>query len=580
MQHNRSLRRHLASLGGAFLILTTLLIAPLLPSPTGSAHAQADDPRISALLAGMTTRQKVAQMFVVSLWGEVLTLEGAAFLRDYQPGGVALFGYNAASPQQITSLTNAIQQELTQQGAPPAWLAIDQEGGMVLRLSSANGFTDFPVNMAVAATGNPVYAEAIGRAMAEELRAIGINMNLAPVLDVETNPDNPVIFRRAYSADPHLTGSMGAAMITGLQSSGVMATAKHFPGHGETAEDSHVTLPVIHLDRARLNAVELVPFRAAIDAGVGTIMAGHLWYPALDPAELPASLSPEVLSGLLRGDLGFGGLIMTDALDMDAIDGRYRLNQAAIMAIQAGADLITPGPHVGLDTQRGAIEAVIAAVESGELPVAAIDAAVARILRTKARFGVLDWAPLDPVTAAGRLNLDAHATLIQDILSAAVTLVFDRGLSLPLSSEQPVALIYPATAPRIADLCEPYHPGLRRVGVSLGPTAEEIGWAVDAARWADAAIVFTADAHRNPALQALVRALPPEKTVVVAQRSPYDLEQFPAVAAYLLTYSPQSAGTEAACAGLFGARPLTGRLPVSLGDGLPPGSGIILPGGG
>lgn len=547
--------------------------------PPRPAHAQGDDPRIPALLAGMNTRQKVAQLFVVSLWGEVLTLEGAAFLRDYQPGGVALFGYNAASPQQITSLTNAIQAELTTAGAPPAWLAIDQEGGVVLRLSAANGFTSFPVNMAVAATGEPAYAQAIGQAMAEELRAIGINMNLAPVLDVETNPENPVIFRRAYSADPHLTASMGAAMITGLQSGGVMATAKHFPGHGETAEDSHVTLPIINVDRARLDAVELVPFRAAIEAGVGAIMAGHLWYPALEPDEIPASLSPLVLSGLLRGDLGFGGLIMTDALDMDAVDLRYRLNQAALLAIQAGADLITPGPHVGLDTQREAIEAVTAAVESGEIPLAAIEASVARVLRVKARFGVLDWAPQEPASAAGRLNLEAHAALLENVLNAAVTLAFDRGLNLPLEPTQAVALVYPATAPRIAEACEPYHPGLHRVGVSLGPTAEEIGWAADAAQRSEAVIVFTSDVQRNPAQQALVRALPPEKTVVVAQRSPYDLLHFPEIAAYVLTYSPHITGAEAACRGLFGAQGISGRLPVALGDGLPPGSGISLPAG-
>ena len=578
MAYHRLSKRHLASLGGAFLMLITLLIPPLAPAARALPTRQTTDPRVSQIMAGMSLRQKVAQMFVVSLWGEVLTLDSEAFLQEYQPGGVALFGYNAANPAQITNLTNAIQHELVAAGTSPAWIAIDQEGGMVQRLSAANGFTSFPVNMAVAATGNPAYAQAIGQAMAEELRAVGINMNLAPVADVETNPDNPVIFRRAYSADATQTGAMVAAMVTGLQSGGVLATAKHFPGHGDTAEDSHVELPVVTVDRARLDNVELVPFRRAIEANVGAIMVSHIWYPALEPAELPASLSPRITNDLLRQELGYAGLIMTDALDMDAVDARYSLNQAAVLAIQAGADLVTPGPHVGLDTQRGAIDAVVTAVEAGEITPATIDTAVTRILTLKLRYGVLDWAPLDPATAAQRLDLEAHTALIQEILSSAVTLAFDRGLALPLESPQRVALIYPATSPSLTAACEPYHPDLRFVGVSLGPTAEEIGWAVEAAEWAEAAIVFTSDAHRNPDLQTLVNALPAEKTVVVAQRSPYDLKLFPSVAAYLLTYSPQFTGAEAACRVLFGYQPANGRLPVSLGEDLLPGSGILLQG--
>lgn len=598
----RMLQRHLAGLGGALFLFGTSTTAhhrrPLQPVtrflvlalvatlsgtlmvPPRSTHAlppaQADDPRVEQILASMSTRQKVAQMFVVSLWGEILTLDGEAFLEEYQPGGVALFGYNAAGPEQITTLTNDIQRNLTAAGGVPAWIAIDQEGGVVSRLSTANGFTTFPVNMAVAATGDTAYARAIGQAMAEELRAVGITMNLAPVADVETNPDNPVIFRRSYGADPTQTGQMVAAMIQGLQSGGVMATAKHFPGHGATDTDSHIELPIVTTDRAGLDAVELVPFRLAIEAGVGTIMAAHIWYPALEPDELPSSLSPRIISDLLRNELGFQGLIMTDALDMDAIDGRYRLNRASQMAITAGIDLVTPGPHVGLDTQRAAIDAVVAAVDAGEIPLSRIEDSTRRILRTKAQYGVLDWTPLDPASAPDRLNRAAHEQLINEILGAAVTLAYDPTNRLPIAVDQRVALIYPATSPNIAGRCESYHPDLRLIGVSLGPTEEEIAWSLSAAEWADTVIIFTADAHRNAALQTLVRALPPDKTVVVALRSPYDLNHFPSVAAYLLTYSPQLAGVEAACRIMFGAQPSTGVLPVPLGDNLPTGSGIHL----
>lgn len=559
------------------LLLVGLLILPwlrVLP-----VHAQTDE--VDRLLAGMSTTQKVAQLFMVSLWGEVLTLDSAAFLARYQPGGIILFGYNTSTPEQITRLTNDIQAAIVAQpGAAPAWIAIDQEGGPVSRLANAeaNAFTAFPVSMAVTATGDPAYAQSIGLAMAEELRAVGITMNLAPVADVETNPDNPVLFRRAFSADPALTGAMATAMIRGLQAGGVLATAKHFPGHGDTSEDSHLTLPVVLHDRARLEAVELAPFRQAIAADVGAILVAHVAYPALDPApETPASLSAPIISGLLRQELGYDGLIMTDALDMDAIDRRYSLAQAALLALQAGVDLITPGPHVSLETQQAAIEAIIRAVEDGAIPLERIEESARRILRLKAQFGVLDWSPLEPATARQRINRDAHEQLVSQLLAAAVTLAYDRTGTIPLSAERQVALIYPATLPSIARTCEAYHPALRFVGVSLGPTAEERSWAVEAAQAAEIAIVFTIDAAQNPDLQALVRALPPEKTIAVALRSPYDWQQFPDVAGYMAVYTPLPAAIDAACAALFGAKPATGILPVHLSPTLMAGSGLRLP---
>ncbi|MBN2471858.1 MAG: hypothetical protein JXN59_14140 [Anaerolineae bacterium] len=571
-------KRHLAALGGAFLILSSLLLSS--PALTHDRlQAQAPEARVDDILRQMTTAQKVGQMFMVSLWGEILTLDGADFLSNYQPGGVVLFGYNIATPGQITTLTNSIQQTLADlPGAVPAWIAIDQEGGTVSRLTAASGFTIFPVNMAAAATNNPDYARAIGAAMAEELRAVGINTNLAPVLDIETNPFNPVIFRRAYSADPQITARMGAAMIEGLQNGGVMAVAKHFPGHGDTLDDSHVTLPVVQADRARLEQVELVPFQSAITANVGAIMTAHIAYPALDPTpDLPASLSPALLTGLLREEMGYSGLIMTDAMDMDAIDVRYSLSRAAVMSVQAGADLLTPGPHVSLDAQRSAVDAVIRAVEEGTIPLARIEDSARRILLMKERFNLLEWSPLDPSGSEQRINRAAHEQLVQELMAAAVTLVYDNTQRLPLGTGDRVALVYPATTPSMARTCETYHPDLQLVGVSLGPTDEEIGWAVSAAMQVEFVVVFTADAHLNPAVQRLVQALPPEKTVVVALRSPYDWQLFPQIGAYMLGYSPLPATPDAVCGGLFGARPVTGRTPIKLSDALPPGSGISIP---
>ncbi|MBN1966621.1 MAG: glycoside hydrolase family 3 protein, partial [Anaerolineae bacterium] len=465
--HRPTQKRRLSSLAGAFLLLFAFVIPRAYAAPPRQATAQQ---RVEAILAGMNTTELVAQLFMVSLWGPELSEEAVAFLETYNPGGVVLFGDNAVTPEQITDLTNTLQLTgLRHPDGLPAWIAIDQEGGVVTRLPE--GFTTFPLSMAIAGTGDPAYARAIGQAMAEELRAIGITMNLAPVADLETNPDNPIIARRSFGADPELVGEMVAAIVDGMQSGGVMATAKHFPGHGETTSDSHLSLPMLLLDRTRIDSVELIPFEYAIDANVGAIMAGHLWYPALDPApESPASLSYPVLSHLLRQELGFTGLIMTDALDMDAIDVRYGLPQAAVMAIQAGADLVTPGPHVGLHTQQAAIDAVVVAVNSGLISQARIVESVRRVLLHKIEYGVLDWTPLDPAGAEARLNRAAHEAVVADVLAAAVTLVYDNANYVPLDPARRTAFIYPATNPGLAQSCLAYAPDLDVVGVSLYPT--------------------------------------------------------------------------------------------------------------
>lgn len=574
---SRNYKRHLAALGGVFVILLALA-RPMLPA-AASPPSQNSGEQIEAILAALSLHQKVAQMFLVSIWGQTLPLDGQKLLMEYQPGGVILFDYNTGPPEQVTALTNAMQNAiLAGGGVIPAWIAIDEEGGTVSRLSDPDAYTRFPVPMAIAATDNPDYARAIGAAMAEELRAVGITMNLAPVADVETNPDNPVIHRRSFGSDPEQVGAMVAATIDGLQSGGVMATAKHFPGHGETGEDSHVTLPVVEADRARLEAVELAPFRAAIAAGAGAILAAHIWYPALEPApDTPASLSPAVLSDLLRQEMSYDGLIMTDALDMDAIDTRYDLSTAAILAIQAGADLIAPGPHVGLEAQQAAIEAVIAAVEDGTIAPERIDDSVRRILRQKAAFNILDWAPLDPANARERVNRAAHEALVADVLAAAVTLVYDRTGRIPFGPEDRVALIYPATMPGILQSCRDRHANLWPVGVSAGPTDEERAWAISAVLGSDIAVVLSMDAAQNPPLRQLIQALPPEKTLVVAMRSPYDWQVFPDIAGYLASYSPLPPVIPAICNALFGRQALTGRLPVTLSSDLPAGTGIQHP---
>ncbi|MCZ7542642.1 MAG: glycoside hydrolase family 3 protein [Anaerolineae bacterium] len=387
---------------------------------------------VDRLLASMTPAQRVGQLFMVSVWGPELPINGQRFIQQTAPGGVVLFESNTGSPASLARFTNALQEAAAGGGLPPLFIAVDHEGGLIQRLKDDNGFTVFPVGQLVTATGDPADAAAVGRAMAEELLAVGINMNLAPVADLETNRENPVVARRAYGSDPDMVGRTIAAFIEGAQEARLLAVAKHFPGHGATTQDSHTGLPVLDHDAARLRAVEMVPFQYAADAGVAAIMAAHIWFPNLEPEEgRPASLSYPVLTGLLREAMGYQGLIMTDALDMNAIDRRFFYGEAARLAVQAGVDLIAFGGQVSLEDQQAAIAEVIQAVEDGAIPQARIDESARRILETKARFGLLRWSPVDPDTAAARMNVAAHQRLVADLFPRALTLVKDDGAHLP-----------------------------------------------------------------------------------------------------------------------------------------------------
>ncbi|MBZ0290765.1 MAG: glycoside hydrolase family 3 protein, partial [Anaerolineae bacterium] len=319
----------------------------------------------------LTLEQKVAQMFIVNLFGGQLNAPGKAFLEQWQPGGVVLIGENTGTPDEVARLVNSYQQTITDASGPPLLVAVDQEPGPISHLK--DGFTQFPTPTLITATGDPQMAYAVGRAIGDELRAVGVNMTLSPIADLETNPKNPIIVRRAFGNDPALVSPMIGAFVEGTQAAGVMATAKHFPGHGDSSDDSHTSLPVIDLSRDRLQSIELAPFRAAIESKVAAVMAAHIWYPALEPeANLPASLSSNVITGLLRAELGYDGLVLTDALDMDAIDTTYSYPEAVVKAIQAGVDLVISA-HIGLDSQVAAIQAVVNAVLVGTISETRID---------------------------------------------------------------------------------------------------------------------------------------------------------------------------------------------------------------
>ena len=543
------------------VVLAAIIVLLLSPQST-QAQSDVAAERVDALLATMTLEAKVAQMFMVNLFGPTLTNAGRDMLETWGPGAVVLLNSNVEDrpPVQVTDLVNSYQQTITDAGGVPLFVAVDQEGGLIQRLRT--GFTTWPVPMLLTAAADADLAYAVGQGMAAELRAVGVNMNLAPVADLQTNRANPVIGRRSFGSYPTPVGDTLAALIQGMQVSGVMATVKHFPGHGDTDEDSHTTLPVLDLNRARMDVIELPPFVAAIEAEVGAVMGAHIWFPALEPTEsLPASLSTNIMGALLRDDLGYEGIAITDALDMDAIDTVYSPENAAIQAIIAGNDMILIGANAGEAIQARSMQAVVDAVRAGEISEARIDESVRRILAAKARFGVLDW---QPAPSPPQMPTEANAALVEEIFNAGVTVARDEAGLLPLEDDSSVGIAFPGTRYGIRAACEGYADGVNWLAFNGSPTQADVAAARGLAQRVDVMIVFTRDVDFDPAQADLVNALPPDKTVVVALQSVYDLLAFPEISTYVLTYSPLDPALDAACAALFGAIAPSTRAAVDL----------------
>jgi beta-N-acetylhexosaminidase len=351
--------------------------------------------------------RRVGQRFMVGFEGLTASADVKALIREFGVGHVALFRRNVESPEQVADLVCELQAAARDAGAEqPLLVAVDQEGGRVARLREP--WTTWPSARAVGRTGSEEIARKVAEALAEELKACGIRYDFSPCVDVDTNPKNPVIGDRSFGDDPDLVGRLGVATIRGLQERGVVACAKHFPGHGDTDVDSHLDLPLVEHPRSRLEDVELRPFRQAIEAGVATVMASHLLVRELDDA-LPATLSPKLVNGLLRKDLGYAGAVVTDALEMDALAKRWTPAQIAVLAAKAGCDLLAICR--GHDAQFEMMESLIRACESGEIPFKEAEAAEGRVRALKERFlaGYRDPDPKEARQAAGRREYRALA---------------------------------------------------------------------------------------------------------------------------------------------------------------------------
>lgn len=324
------------------------------------------------------SRRRIGQLLIGSFTGRTVPVELAALAREFDLGGVTLFARNVEAPEQVLDLATTIE-ALGQ--AAPAWVSVDQEGGRVARLRAP--FTVWPPMATLGRADAPGLAERFATALATELRAVGVTFDFAPVLDILTNAANPAIGDRALSADAARTADLGASIVRALQAAGVAACGKHFPGHGDTSVDSHHGLPLVEHPPDRLRAVEFVPFRAAIGAGVSAIMTAHVLVPALDD-ERPATLSPAIVP-LIKEELGHPGLVVSDDLEMGAVAARWTPAEAAVAAVIAGCDavLVCSG---NVDAQAATLEALVKAVESGAITAARLDDAVARGAREKTRF--------------------------------------------------------------------------------------------------------------------------------------------------------------------------------------------------
>ncbi len=358
----------------------------------------------------MTLKEKIGQLLIAGFEGTTPPESLLSLIKEYQLGGVILFKRNFVSPPQIAKLCDSIQK-----ASPhvPLFICIDHEGGRVSRLPKP--FTALPTQAVVGACNSSELSYSIAEIMANELKAVGINFNLAPVLDVHTNPDNPVIGDRAFGKSAGLVSTMGLAVIAGLQDNGVLACAKHFPGHGDAAVDSHEELPVVNRTLEQLREVELRPFQHAMINGLRALMTAHVKYPALDEAH-PATLSRKIIAKLLRSSMRFDGLVLTDDLEMKAITQEYDLEDAAIKALQAGVDLLLVCHRE--DRQVAILEAILKAVKKGLLTEKQLDISLLRILSFKQRYMSLP-KPVDLKQVKEVVGCSRHRQKVQEVIEKA-----------------------------------------------------------------------------------------------------------------------------------------------------------------
>lgn len=540
---------------------------------------------ITKAIKSMTVEEKVGQMLMPDFrtWdGENVTEmlpEIEQLVKDYHLGGVILFRENVVTTEQTARLVSAYEEASEKYGL---LLTIDQEGGIVTRLQSG---TDMPGNMALGATRSAEQTEKVGRAIGEELNALGFNMNFAPVLDVNNNPDNPVIGVRSFGEDPELVAEMGVAYTKGMQAAGVAATAKHFPGHGDTAVDSHLGLPEVPHDLERLKEVELYPFQKAMEAEIDAIMTAHVTFPNIDDTKvisqksgeeisLPATLSHKVLTELMRDEMGYEGVITTDAMNMKAIADHFGPVDASIRAVKAGTDIVLM--PVGL---KEVAEGLVTAVKTGEISEKRIEASVERILKLKLERGVIKAETPKSVedkvaNALKVVGSDEHKEIEKEAAQQSITLVKNDNKALPLQADvnQKIAVVGSSYIGELGDAVKKYHQNAEIIELSTEFTLTDEQKKIIA----DADAVITGShtsnvagrAYDHPQMEMIrdITALTEAPVIAVGIRNPYDIMSFNEVDAYIAQYGFRMASFQASAAAIFGEINPIGKLPVTIPD--------------
>jgi len=577
------------------LLLFCAVVACVGPRASVETRAQSEVNWTLATLASMSVREKAAQMVWPTIWGDYVSDDATQWVRvrkyitEEKVGG---FTISVGSPVEIAVKLNAMQR----MSHLPLLFGADLEFGAGYRAHGGyffpggydlGGAVVFPPQMAVGASRDTALSYAQGRVTALEGRAIGMHVAYAPILDVNNNPANPVINTRSYGEDPRLVAALGGAFIRGAQDNGMIATGKHFPGHGDTEINSHLALPVVDVSRQRLDSLELLPFRAAIRSGVGAVMSFHGSMPALDSSGDPGTLSVPVLTGLLRDELRFEGIIISDAMDMRGVLDRYGAGEAAIRAVGAGADILIQPVDVALT-----IDAVVAGVSSGRYSEARLDRSVRRILAAKERLGLnrARVVAIDSVRAT--VGDSAHMAIARAVAERSITLVKDSLGLIPLAGIPANARVLSITFARRLDLLAgaTFDNELRSVLKGVRSEYVNADSPVDLAavlRAADSAHVTVVSSYVSHAWYATSVSAPRafadlvsglsargRRPIVVAFGNPYLLQQIPSTPAYMVAWGGFPISQRAAARALLGSAAITGRMPITIPSLAAFGSGI------
>ncbi len=543
----------------------------------------------------LTLHDKVAQLVISPCYGEAVNVRSATYrkyqhlVRDVHVGGLIVLGHvihgtvDNAEPYAMAAFLNRMQK----QAKVPLLVAADFEHGAAMRVKAA---TPWPHNMAFAAAGDVAGAKAEGAATAREARALGVQWVFAPDADVNSNPDNPIINIRSYGEDPAEVGRFVSAYIAGAHSEAgtyVLTTAKHFPGHGNTSEDSHMGLARNGETREQLEAIDLPPFRAAVAAGVDAVMTAHMAVPAVETQTIPATVSRAVLTGLLREELKFEGLVVTDALDMQGVTKLYNAREAAVRAMEAGADvLLMP------ENAEEAIRGVVNAVKQGRISRQRLDESVIKVLAAKARVGLSRKKTVELDRIADVFNSPEDNERAQEVADRALTLVKDNGHLVPLKAGSGACLTVLAESRRgqqgqhLIDEFRSFDPQLKTQlldpGMSAGDMTQAAAAVADCNVNVVAAYVTVAEYRGNTVLAGAFPALMELLTsatapvVLVSLGNPYLARNFPKAAAYVAAYSTVASSETAVARGLYGQIDIAGKLPVTIPEVAKLGDGITL----